>query len=465
MVAENETFLYGVLVGGGVPPYTLAVSGEVPSDPRIFYRAENFWPDDPVIKFGGDKLCGPGAGDVLCLFDRVSSGTMGMLAVQPDTEPQYSSSSSSAFRYAQVVSGCETNIAGSRTLNEIFANRAAEQDDEGVSFRASQIRLQGEFSWCGGYDDKSILAAIEMDLAPYVKTAPGDHDYLFTVTDAKGHMASTSATIRIQAEPIVLATAQATLTVGNSYTAADKLIDLTGGFGALSVDYADENRVPGMNLVGGQLEGSPSQLGEWTLALEVADQSGQSRVVSLVVAVEKDCGDPAVFSTPGTFTYVPPEGCSTIYAEAWGGGANGSAGDMGFDGSGGGGGAYASATISASASSYGIIVGAAGKDSSVREGATSLVLAKAGSGTNGGSKYQSIGDTTVGGGNGTMGGFGMNSGNGGDAGGKGGGVGGKWSQFRPGTDGQAPGGGGGAGGGGRASGAGAVGRVIIQARP
>lgn len=470
LVGEDQTFLFGILASGGVPPYTLSISGDAASDPRIFYRAENFAPDEPVINLGGSKSCGPGTGDMLCLFDRVRSGTRGTMAILPGTQPQYRYMTSSAFRYAEVVSGCETDIAGSQPLNEIFANQAAEQNDDGVSFAASQISLQGEFSWCGGYDDKSMLAAVEMDLAPYVKTSPGDHDYLFTVTDAAGLTASTSATIRIHAEPIVLATAQATLTVGKAYTGADKLIDLEGGFGTLTVDYADERRVPGMDLVDGQLEGTPFEAGEWTLALEATDQSGQSRVVLLAVAVEMDCGEPMVFSTAGTFAYTAPDGCSTIFAEAWGGGANGAAGDSsigGRGGSGGGGGAYASATFSASASSYAIVVGAAGKDSSVREGSTNLVLAKAGSGTKGGSKFQSTGDTTISGGQGGASGL-AGAGDGGDAAGAGGGAGGKWSR-RAGVDGQAPGGGGSGGDtgypSGYAGGAGAVGRVIIQAMP
>lgn len=388
------------------------------------------------------------------------SGYVANVPSDPEKGPAYYRDRS--FRYADVISSCDIDISGSRPLNDIFLHRSTSLQDDGETFRSADLSFTGFRPWCGGYDNKSILAAVELDLAPYVTVSPGDREYSFTVTDAEGHSASTSATIRVHSIPIELTANSASLAIGRSYTGTDKLIDLKGGFGTLSVDYADGVRVPGMEIVNRQLIGSPTDAGEWTLSLAVEDEGGQAVIIPLHVTVQVDCGDPVVFSTAGTFNYTPQDGCSTIMAQAWGGGANGLPGASspgGNGGAGGGGGAYAAKTFTVSGASYSVVVGAAGADSSVNQNGTVIVMAKGASGSTGGSRFQSVGDTTAAGTNGTAGSM-SGPGDGGNAGG-GGGAGGTWR-----TPSQAPGGGGGGGdAGGKPGSAGAIGRVIIQALP
>jgi len=460
--AGSQPLLFGILASGGVPPYTVSFSGDTASTPaKIFYRLENFAPDQPIVNIGGIPPCGSGPQDLLCLFKENNGGGYGgNFPTDPETGPDYYGDHS--FRYAEVISSCDTDISGSRSLNEIFSHRLSSLTDIGETFRSAGIGITSRHLWCGGYDDKSILAAVELDLAPYVTVSPGDREYVFTVTDAEGHTASTSATIRVHSIPIKLTASTASLAIGRSYTGADKLIDAKGGFGTLSIDYADGVRVPGMEIVNRQLVGSPTDVGEWTLSLAIEDQGGQSAIIPLHVTVQVDCGDPVMFSTAGTFNYTPQEGCSTIMAQAWGGGANGLPGASspgGNGGAGGGGGAYAAKTFTVSGASYSVVVGAAGADSSVNQNGTAILMAKGASGSTGGSKFQSVGDTTAAGTKGTAGSM-SGPGDGGNAGG-GGGAGGTWR-----TPSQAPGGGGGGGdAGGKPGGAGAVGRVIIQAMP
>ena len=197
------------------------------------------------------------------------------------------------------------------------------------------------------------------------------------------------------------------------------------------------------------------------------------------------------YTTPGTYTWICPEGVTSISVEAWGGGAGG---DNSID-RGGGGGAYAgntSLTVIPN-NSYTITVGSggdAGENGQSSSFANSVIAAGA-TGANGGTVAASTGTLRFAGGNGgaSTGNGGAGGGGSGGAGGNGGngqntnnntgglgGVGGLAGAGSPGatggnggnrlgsgSNGEAPGGGGGERGeNGSGSGAGADGQVIIN---
>jgi len=459
---ERDTTLFGLLVSGGQPPYTISARGDSASAPITYYRMENFQPNTFTHAFG--TQCGLTPGDSLCLFNDGHSGAAGVFSIS--RQPVYTTSTQQKFKYVDFVSDCDIDVSGSKPLREIFPNWISGMSSVGTGLgKLDGIMFGNTPTFCGGYDQNSILGAIELDLAPFVETAPGNHFYTFTVSDANGETASTDATIRVHPVPILLGESTKTLTVGVAYTTADHLLDLAGGFEDLTVSYANSNRVPGLDLVEGHLTGAPTQTGQWVLSFTVADRANQTVTVNLNVEVAIDCGLPTVFSTAGTFNYSPPDACPNLVAEAWGGGGNGGAGDYSRAGNGGGGGAYVLKEFRGTEPTYSITVGGPQQDSSVKAGNSVIALAKGAKQSSGGSQFQSVGDTIKSGGNG---GSGLSAGGkGGKAGGIDGGDGGAGgASARAGAPGLAPGGGGGGGGAfDAAGGTGAVGRVVIQAFP
>jgi len=294
-----------------------------------------------------------------------------------------------------------------------------------------------------GVDADMILVRRSVDVEP------GVYYWGIQVRDATGRTAEWQTTTAFPGDPIVIATGAKSLSVGTSYDASDNIIGLSGGYGTVSVTYESEIRVPGLELVNNHLAGIPTEEGQWTLALEARDESGQVKDFDLEIDVFPDsCGLPAIFSTAGSFSYTPPEGCGTLFVEAWGGGADGKSGDRLSDdiGFGGGGGSYAASTIVNAAGTYTASVGGSGGDSAFRQSGMNIVLAVGATGSSGANGRHSVGDNTASGANSVT----MNSpipgsrpkGSGGKGAGAEGGAGGLAGERKNGENGQSPGGGG-----------------------
>lgn len=315
-----------------------------------------------------------------------------------------------------------------------------DRDDCGGTF--CYERLNGE-GMLGIYIDRDMLLTRTED-----DVEPGIYHWGIQVRDATGKTAIWETTTAFAGDPIVLARSTTDIFMGVDYDASDRILDLSGGYGEITVTYTSPVRVPGLDIVGSQIVGTPSQTGTWTLSVQASDESGQAEDFDLTVNVmEESCGLPEVFSTVGTFTYTPPEGCGTLFVEAWGGGANGVQYDGLWDemGRGGGGGAYAAGTIVGASGSYSVTVAGPGSNSAFRQGGADIILAWGTTDSSGGSQYGSKGDTVVGGRSAVT--FRLSEsdppiGSGGKAGGPGGGVGGISSEYGDGEDGVQPGGGG-----------------------
>jgi len=206
--------MYGITVHGGKAPYTISVSGDLAVSQRIFYRAENYGSQalfDTSPKPGG--ICRPTADSLLCLYSDVVFGSPFDKATAyyytPIDGPEVNrmrygihNGRYVSYTYVEEIASCFTGSgSASMSLNDVFeASEVASPAGDAVISHAVYEYL-GVPVLCGGYDKASVLGAVEMDLSPYVETAPGDYDFRFTVTDAQGKTAYRDTTFRIKPLP------------------------------------------------------------------------------------------------------------------------------------------------------------------------------------------------------------------------------------------------------------------------
>lgn len=418
MTSIGFDFDYGIRMIGGVAPFTVTLSGNVPpalQDPRrnILYRAGQFGLNQNAYYNEEGYICGtPGNCSGGGGHNFIGATAMATVSGGRDT----------------FGPSCPTSDGFAEAVQALPAT-----DYDQVPPGSHSGGLSGAYQAVINLYNVTTISKCQMSFSPvelafrlqgalgrHATLVPKTWDFELRVVDARNR--SAVLPIRWTVPPVDFPSG-IEISVSQVYNESHQFVNIDG---VTSVSYASGSAtVPGMSFSNGAFVGQPETAGVYEIDVMVSFLDGETGTVPVTVTVLPACDTtPVTLTSPGNYTYSPPPGCSMVQVQAWGAGGWGGECRTGAQVNscrGGGGGGYSASVLTLDYKrSYRVEVGrggyrlanAAGGASVFRDGTSSsstpLVSALGGNGGGGsgslagqgGSRGDGVGTTKRSGGNG-----------------------------------------------------------------